>query len=130
LYCKVGKLRDAEKAELADVNSGASFSLSDGHGDILGALKGAYEKSVEVNLNGENEKSGSRKSEDKEYGAKMDVEPKDAYAKLVEGTISKQGIPDTVSGATALSSSFNALLESVLTDMALKGTTEGAIPNK
>jgi len=45
---KLAKLSDKEKAELADVVSSATFSLKDAHGDILGAIKDAYENRVEV----------------------------------------------------------------------------------
>lgn len=45
---KYNKLTDEEKAELAEVVSGATMSLKDGHGDILGALRKAYENRVEI----------------------------------------------------------------------------------
>lgn len=45
---KLAKLTAAEKAELADVVSGATMSLSDAHGDFLGALENAYNNRVEV----------------------------------------------------------------------------------
>lgn len=47
---KYAALTDEEKEELADVVSGATMSLSDGHGDIIGALKEAYENRVETTL--------------------------------------------------------------------------------
>lgn len=47
---KYAKLTDAEKAELADVVAGATMSLKDAHGDVIGALKEAYEKRVEVTV--------------------------------------------------------------------------------
>lgn len=179
---KFAKLTADEKAELADVVSGATFSLRDGHGDILGAIKEAYENRVEVNLNGEKAatagksgssevavgelkdgsykaeykdfdshgykptlevkiaggkitevtydevmEDGSKKSEDEEYGSQMDVQPADAYAQLAEGTVSKQNLPDTVSGASASSETFKALLTHVLEEMAPNGTTSGTI---
>ena len=45
---KIDKLSDEEKAELEDLRSTATMSLSDAHGDILGALKDAFEKRKEV----------------------------------------------------------------------------------
>lgn len=45
---KLAKLSDAEKAELAEVVSGATMSMSDAHGDFLGALENAYANRVEV----------------------------------------------------------------------------------
>jgi hypothetical protein len=47
---KYNKLTDAEKQALADVTSGASISLKDGHGDFIGALKAAYDSRVEVKV--------------------------------------------------------------------------------
>lgn len=45
---KYMKLTDAEKAQLADVVSGATMSLRDAHGDFLGAVAEAYKNRVEV----------------------------------------------------------------------------------
>ncbi len=45
---KLAKLTAAEKTQLADVVSGATMSLKDGHGDFLGALENAYNNRVEV----------------------------------------------------------------------------------
>jgi len=45
---KLAKLTDAEKAALADVVAGATMSISDAHGDFLGALENAYTNRVEV----------------------------------------------------------------------------------
>lgn len=45
---KLAKLTVKEKADLADVVSGATMSLSDAHGDFLGAIKDAYKNRVEV----------------------------------------------------------------------------------
>ena len=45
---KYSKLTEAEKKEVADITAGATMSLRDSHGDILGALKNAYENRVEV----------------------------------------------------------------------------------
>lgn len=47
---KFASLTEDEKTELADVVSGATFSLKDGHGDIIGAIKDAYENRVEVTI--------------------------------------------------------------------------------
>lgn len=47
---KLAKLTDAEKAQLADVVSGATMSLSDAHGDFIGALEDAYNNRVEVTI--------------------------------------------------------------------------------
>ena len=44
---KYDKLNDKEKAELADVVAGATMSIKDSHGDILGAIKKAYNNRVE-----------------------------------------------------------------------------------
>lgn len=44
---KYEKLSDKEKAELVDVTAGATMSLKDSHGDILGAIKDAYENRIE-----------------------------------------------------------------------------------
>ena len=35
---------------LADVTSSATMSLNDSHGDILSAIKDAYENRIDVNL--------------------------------------------------------------------------------
>jgi hypothetical protein len=45
---KYEKLTVEEKAALADVVSGATMSVSDSHGDFIGALKKAYENRVEI----------------------------------------------------------------------------------
>lgn len=45
---KLAKLTDAEKAALADVVAGATMSVSDAHGDFLGALQEAYDNRIEV----------------------------------------------------------------------------------
>ncbi|MCB2290800.1 peptidoglycan-binding protein [Clostridium sp. CS001] len=45
---KLAKLTDKEKAELADVVSGATMSLRDPHGDFLGAIQDAFKNRVEV----------------------------------------------------------------------------------
>jgi hypothetical protein len=45
---KYAKLTDAEKKALADVTAGATMSLKDAHGDLLGAVKKAYENRFEV----------------------------------------------------------------------------------
>lgn len=45
---KLAKLTDAEKAVLADVVSGATMSMSDAHGDFIGALEEAYANRAEV----------------------------------------------------------------------------------
>jgi major membrane immunogen (membrane-anchored lipoprotein) len=47
---KLAKLTAAEKAQLADVVSGATMSISDAHGDFLGALEKAYNNRVEVTI--------------------------------------------------------------------------------
>ena len=180
---KYGKLTDAEKAELADVTTGATFSLSDAHGNIIAAIKDAYEKRVEVDLTGKKQEEkkadkgskkvvaadlkdgtykveyesfdahgykptmevkveggkitaitydeikedGSKKSEDKEYGSHMEIAPADAYAKLTESAIAKQGTADAVSGASASTASYNALLTYFLEEMGPNGTTSGKI---
>lgn len=45
---KYNKLTDAEKAQLADVVSGATMSVRDAHGDFLGAVGEAYKNRHEV----------------------------------------------------------------------------------
>jgi hypothetical protein len=45
---KLAKLSAAEKTVLADVVAGATMSMSDAHGDFLGALEEAYANRVEV----------------------------------------------------------------------------------
>ncbi len=47
---KFSKLSDSEKKELVDVVAGATMSIKDSHGDILGAIKNAYENRVEITL--------------------------------------------------------------------------------
>ncbi len=47
---KLAKLTAAEKAQLADVVSGATMSLRDPHGDFIGALVNAYKNRIEVTL--------------------------------------------------------------------------------
>ena len=43
-------LSDDEKAMLADVTSSATMSLNDSHGNILAAIKDAYEASKDVDI--------------------------------------------------------------------------------
>ena len=45
---KIAKLTDAEKKSLSDVTAGATMSLRDAHGDLLGALALAYANRLEV----------------------------------------------------------------------------------
>lgn len=45
---KYNKLTEAEKKEVADITAGATMSIRDSHGDILGAIKNAYENRVEI----------------------------------------------------------------------------------
>lgn len=45
---KLAKLTATEKAALADVVAGATMSVSDAHGDFLGALQNAYDNRLEV----------------------------------------------------------------------------------
>lgn len=47
---KYNKLTETEKKEVADITAGATMSLRDSHGDILGALKNAYENRVEITI--------------------------------------------------------------------------------
>ncbi|MGI6215225.1 MAG: hypothetical protein ACOYIT_05055, partial [Christensenellales bacterium] len=47
---KYDALSDEEKAMLADVTSSATISLKDAHGDILGAIKEAYENRMELTV--------------------------------------------------------------------------------
>lgn len=47
---KLSKLTDAEKKQLADVVSGATFSLTDAHGNIIAAIKDAFKNKVEVTI--------------------------------------------------------------------------------
>ena len=47
---KYDALSNGDKAMLADVTSSATMSLNDGHGNILGALKKAYENRVALNI--------------------------------------------------------------------------------
>ncbi|HEY8891958.1 MAG TPA: peptidoglycan-binding domain-containing protein [Clostridium sp.] len=47
---KYNKLTATEKAGLADVVTGATMSLSDAHGDFLGAIKSAYANRVTVTI--------------------------------------------------------------------------------
>lgn len=47
---KYAKLSEDEKKVLVDVIAGATMSLKDNHGDILGAIKKAYENRVEFLL--------------------------------------------------------------------------------
>lgn len=180
---KYSKLTDAEKAELADVTSGATFSLTDAHGNVIEAIKNAYENRVKVSLTGEEEEEatadasgpvkaenlqdgdysveykdfdahgykptlnvtvsggkitevtydeikedGSKKSEDPNYGdGHMTITPKDAYAQLMESTVVNQGTADAVSGATASTTSFNALVSYFIQEMGPNGTTSGTI---
>ena len=49
---EVGKLTADEKAELADVTTAATMSLKDSHGDIIGAIKAAYENKRELEVKG------------------------------------------------------------------------------
>ena len=45
---KLAKLSASEKAALADVVAGATMSVSDAHGDFLGALQEAYNNRIEL----------------------------------------------------------------------------------
>ena len=47
---KYDALSDDEKAMLADLVSGATMSLNDPHGDIIGAIKNAYENRVALDI--------------------------------------------------------------------------------
>jgi LysM repeat protein len=47
---KYNKLTDTEKADLADVVSGATMSLRDAHGDYLGAIEKAYNNRHEITI--------------------------------------------------------------------------------
>ena len=47
---KYDKLSADEKKALADVVAGATMSISDAHGDILGAIKKAYDNRVEFSV--------------------------------------------------------------------------------
>ena len=47
---KANKLTDAEKTAVTDIRTHATMSLRDPHGDILGALKDAFEKKVEISI--------------------------------------------------------------------------------
>ena len=47
---KYEKLSEKEKAELLDVVAGATMSIRDNHGDILGAIKDAYNNRVEFTV--------------------------------------------------------------------------------
>ena len=47
---KFSKLSESEKKELVDLVAGATMSIRDAHGDILGAIKNAYGNRVEVTL--------------------------------------------------------------------------------
>lgn len=47
---KYNKLTDEEKADLADVVSGATISLRDAHGDFLGAVEEAYKNRHEITV--------------------------------------------------------------------------------
>lgn len=193
---KYEALTDQEKAELADVVSGATFSLQDAHGDIIGAIKNAYENRVAVTFDlGESVKGqetatennggssdasvdfstlvdgdykvefdsydshgykptlelsiangevtaisyeefgedGSPKSEDETYKEEMlahsTTYPAESYAALEEQVLNNQSATvDTVSGATASTKTFQALLSYALSEMAANGTTSGTIP--
>lgn len=45
---KYAKLNEMEKKELTDLTAGATMSVRDSHGDIIGAIKKAYENRVEI----------------------------------------------------------------------------------
>nr|WP_241636226.1 hypothetical protein [Fusobacterium gastrosuis] len=45
---KYAKLTETEKEALVDVVAGATMSIRDNHGDILGAIKDAYKNRVEI----------------------------------------------------------------------------------
>ncbi len=47
---KYEKLTDDEKAMLVDVVSGATMSLNDSHGNIIGAIKKSFENRVDIDL--------------------------------------------------------------------------------
>ena len=47
---KYNKLTEAEKADLADVVSGATMSVRDAHGDFLGAVAEAYKNRHEITI--------------------------------------------------------------------------------
>lgn len=48
---KYDTLSDDEKEMLADVVSGATMSLNDSHGDIIGAIKNAFENRIALDIN-------------------------------------------------------------------------------
>ena len=47
---KYDALSDEDKALLADVTTGATMSLNDSHGNILGALRDSMDKQVAVEI--------------------------------------------------------------------------------
>lgn len=47
---KLATLTDAEKAMLADVVTGATMSLNDSHGNIIGAIRKSFENRVTIDL--------------------------------------------------------------------------------
>lgn len=47
---KVDKLTDAEKEMLVDVRTGATMSLNDSHGDLIAAIRDAYENRVQISI--------------------------------------------------------------------------------
>ena len=47
---KVDKLTAEEKAAITDVRTGATMSVNDAHGNILAAIKDAYENRYEVTI--------------------------------------------------------------------------------
>ncbi|MCJ7688516.1 MAG: FMN-binding protein, partial [Clostridiaceae bacterium] len=73
-------------------------------------------------------RDGTFKSEDEAYKKSMEEQsktyPEKAYTELKEQLIEKQSSTlDAVTGATASSNNFKALVEYALDDMAVKGTT-------
>ena len=47
---KLAALTDEEKAMLADVVTGATMSLNDSHGNIIGAIRKSFENRVKIDL--------------------------------------------------------------------------------
>lgn len=47
---KYDALTAEDKAMLADVTSGATMSLNDGHGDLIAAIRASYENRITINL--------------------------------------------------------------------------------
>jgi len=132
--CGTSDETSASSGDFVDGEYKVEFENFDSHG---------YKPQLEITIeNGEIarvkydevSKDGTLKSEDETYNKKMSehssTNPEKAFPELEDQLLSKQDTSiDTVSGATASSTTFKALVEHALNKMVIEGTTTAKIQN-